>query len=137
MLQRLYEQPDLATWCEVVGIVGRQPPTGMRIDLLDSFRILGRLRPTPEDDARQMLDDAVRHHREAATPPLRCVSTIHKAKGQEYDHVVLAHCSRSPFPDTPSSRRLLYVALSRAQRSVLILAADRAPSPLLGRPPRQ
>jgi hypothetical protein len=134
VLQRLYEQPDLATWCEVVGIVGRQPPAGMRIDLPDSFRVLGRLRPAPGDDARQMLDIALRLHREAVTTPLRCVSTIHKAKGQEYDHVVLAHCSRSPFPDNLHSRRLLYVALSRARRSLLILSAGRAPSPLLGLP---
>lgn len=56
---------------------------------------------------------------------------IHKAKGQEFDHVIVAHCSASPFPDAEEARRLLYVAISRARRSVTILASGRALSPLL------
>jgi DNA helicase IV len=54
-----------------------------------------------------------------------------KAKGLEFDHVIVAHCSASPFPDDLEARRLIYVALSRACRSVTLLVSGRAPSPLL------
>jgi len=79
----------------------------------------------------EALNSAVRYRHHAFTVPLRCASTIHKVKGQEFDHVIVAHCSSSPFPDTDEARRLLYVALSRARRSITILASGEAPSPLL------
>jgi DNA helicase-2/ATP-dependent DNA helicase PcrA len=93
--------------------------------------VLARLRPIEHQTPRDALDAAVHHRHDAATAPQRCTSTIHKAKGQEYDHVIVAHYSASPFPDTQEGRRLLYVALSRARRSITILASARWPSPLL------
>ena len=59
------------------------------------------------------------------------LAASHKAKGLEFDDVVVAHCSRTPFGNEEQSRRLLYVAMSRARRSLLILASAGAPSPLL------
>jgi hypothetical protein len=128
----LYGSPDMRTWCGAIARILRQPPDWLKIDLPASLRLLAGLRPDREETARAALDAAVQHRHDAGSVPIRSASTIHKAKGQEFDHVILAHCSRSPFPDRPDARRLMYVALSRARRSITILASAEAPSPLLG-----
>ena len=63
--------------------------------------------------------------------PPKAISTIHKAKGLECDHVLILACDGKTFPDNPASRCLLYVALSRAKRSVSIVVSRNSPSPLL------
>jgi superfamily I DNA/RNA helicase len=63
--------------------------------------------------------------------PNKVISTIHKAKRLESDHVVVAAFDRGSFPDTEAKRCLLYVALSRAKHSVTIIASKNAPSPLV------
>jgi DNA helicase-2/ATP-dependent DNA helicase PcrA len=130
-LESLYATPDLATWCGTIRRVLAEPPPWLRIDLPASLQLLGRLQPHHDEPARVALDVVARRRRDSAAVPARCASTIHRAKGAEFDHVILAHCSASPFPDTEDARRLLYVALSRARRSVLIVASGRAPSTLL------
>jgi hypothetical protein len=90
-----------------------------------------RLRPDKDETRRAALDAAVQHRHDAASVPSQCATTIHKAKGQEFDSVIVAHCSAPPFPDKPDARRPLYVALSRARRSITIIASERNPSPLL------
>ena len=58
------------------------------------------------------------------------VTEIEQAKGLEFDYVVLVDVSAARFPDTPSSRRLLHVAATRAVHQLWICTtAD--PSPLL------
>lgn len=130
-LEPLYATPDIPTWCRAIAQVLRRPPDWLKVDLPASLRVLARLRPHEDETPREALESAIRHRHDAATIPRRCASTIHKAKGQEFDHVIVAHCSATPFPDDPEARRLLYVALSRARRSITILASGRAPSPLL------
>ncbi|MDO4256340.1 MAG: UvrD-helicase domain-containing protein [Kocuria sp.] len=77
-------------------------------------------------------------------------NTVHASKGKEADYVVIVAMERGAFPDTreddpvlqlamaaPDShpnaeeRRLFYVALTRARRSVLILTRSRRESPFL------
>ena len=60
--------------------------------------------------------------------PAKAVSTIHKAKGLEFPHVVLAACDRQHFSDTKAARAKLYVALSRATESLM---SHTHPTPLL------
>jgi hypothetical protein len=133
-MEPLYKKPDIPTWCRTIAQVLQSPPAWLRIDLPASLRLLARLRPHEDETPRGALDAAVQHRHDAASVPRRCATTIHKAKGQEFDHVIIAHCSASPFPDRPDARRLLYVGLSRARRSVTIIASERDPSPLLGNP---
>jgi DNA helicase-2/ATP-dependent DNA helicase PcrA len=57
------------------------------------------------------------------------VSTIHKAKGLDFDHVLLCPVDRHQYPDGVLGARLLYVALSRAKRSIRLVLAGDAPSP--------
>jgi DNA helicase-2/ATP-dependent DNA helicase PcrA len=63
-------------------------------------------------------------------PPQRAISTIHKAKGLECDNAVIIPCDRQKFSATDYSRCRLYVALSRAKRSLTIVLSRKKPSPL-------
>lgn len=71
-----------------------------------------------------------RAHSRAVIPP-KAVSTIHKAKGLEFPHVVVAACDRQHFSDTKAARAKLYVALSRATESLTLLVSHTHPTPLL------
>lgn len=64
-------------------------------------------------------------------PPEKAISTIHKAKGLECDSVIVMPCDGRTFPDKPDARCLLYVALSRAKRRLLLVVSRSSPSPLL------
>jgi DNA helicase-2/ATP-dependent DNA helicase PcrA len=63
--------------------------------------------------------------------PLNAVSTIHKAKGLEFRRVMLLPVDTTYFPDTEKSRRLLYVGLSRAVESLVMVVPRSDPSELL------
>jgi DNA helicase-2/ATP-dependent DNA helicase PcrA len=63
-------------------------------------------------------------------PPAKAISTIHKVKGLQCGSVILMPCDRTTFPDNFNARCLLYVALSRAMDSLLIVASRAEPSPL-------
>lgn len=62
--------------------------------------------------------------------PDRAISTIHKAKGLEFDNVLLLPCDSQTFTATPRSRAKLYVAMSRAKRSLTMVVSRAKPSPL-------
>jgi superfamily I DNA/RNA helicase len=64
-------------------------------------------------------------------PRERCISTIHKAKGLECANVMVMPCDARHFPDNPSNRCLLYVAMSRAMQSLTLVVSKTNPSPLL------
>lgn len=63
-------------------------------------------------------------------PPLRAISTIHKAKGLECESVILMLCDAKTFPDKEDARCLLYVALSRATHRLQLVVSRANPSPL-------
>ena len=65
------------------------------------------------------------------SPPARAISTIHKAKGLECENVVVMPCDAKTFPDRTNARCLLYVALSRATRGLMLVVSRANPSPLL------
>lgn len=62
--------------------------------------------------------------------PAKAISTVHKAKGLEKERVLLLPCDKSHFAATEYKRRLLYVALSRATKSLAIVIPRQSPSPL-------
>lgn len=131
ILARLYDSPDLAMWCAVLRNVLAAAPSWMRIQLPESLRALARLQVISGEPAVMALDRVVRHRKEAGFVPQRCVSTIHKVKGRAFDHVIIPYCGRSSFPATALGQRLLYVALSRARRTITILIPAANPSLLL------
>jgi hypothetical protein len=69
-----------------------------------------------------------------APHPDQAISTIHKAKGLECPAVLIAPCDSGTFRDTPAARKLLYVALSRATRDLMLVVSRGAPSPLFQLP---
>lgn len=118
-----------------------------------ALRELVELRRTNKDFAQVEMDchaefwDAVRlgghsdldegfaqitHHRTYSRPkpPVKAISTIHKAKGLECDGVIVMPCDAQTFPNS-QARCLLYVALSRAKSRLLLVVSRSAPSPLI------
>lgn len=84
------------------------------------------------EDADEGLAEIARRHAHARAPvPAKAISTIHKAKGLEFPHVVLAACDRPHFSDTMAARARLYVGLSRATESLTLLVSHTNPTPLL------
>ncbi|WP_114945260.1 UvrD-helicase domain-containing protein [Microvirga calopogonii] len=128
----VYSRPDLASFCAVIEGIARCPPVWLRLRQPECLRILGRIRPSGPDDALEALDAAIGARKLSPPQPARSISTIHKAKGLEYDHVLVGNFSAGHFADE-RGRRLAYVALSRARASVEILVPALAPSPLLPR----
>jgi DNA helicase IV len=62
--------------------------------------------------------------------PPKAISTVHKAKGLEKDNVMVVPCDQEHFGATEAKRRLLYVALSRATKSLAIVLPRNSCSPL-------
>jgi DNA helicase-2/ATP-dependent DNA helicase PcrA len=58
------------------------------------------------------------------------VTWVGEVKGLEFDHVIVPDASAASYPDSPVSRRALYVAITRARHQV-VLACAGAPSPIL------
>jgi DNA helicase-2/ATP-dependent DNA helicase PcrA len=74
--------------------------------------------------------------RRPADGPAVHLSTIHKIKGREWEHVVVYGASQGLLPhrlsnDEEGERRVFHVALTRAIRQVLILADADEPSPFV------
>jgi DNA helicase-2/ATP-dependent DNA helicase PcrA len=81
------------------------------------------------EEVRDLVFQAQRAANEAAMP-VRSASTIHKAKGREFDHVVLPWVDASTFSSDIKDRHLLYVALSRARRRLTLIVPTVSLSPL-------
>lgn len=79
------------------------------------------------DDPRAFRSMLGRIRRRRKWPP-KIVSTIHKAKGLDFDHVLLCPVDRHQYPDDVLGAHLLYVALSRAKRSLRLVLAGDAPT---------
>ncbi|MEX1185816.1 MAG: ATP-dependent helicase [Gemmatimonadaceae bacterium] len=74
----------------------------------------------------------ITHHRTYTRPrpPRKAISTIHKAKGLECDSVIVMPCDAQTFPGIREARCLLYVALSRATKRLMLVVSREKPSPL-------
>ncbi len=64
------------------------------------------------------------------SPPPKVLSSIHKAKGLECDHAMLMACDKAQFTSTLYARSKMYVALSRAKKSLTLVVATSNSSPL-------
>ncbi len=59
------------------------------------------------------------------------VMTVHQAKGREFEAIVLADASARFWPETDESRRLFYVAITRASQWWTVIATTTKATPLL------
>jgi superfamily I DNA/RNA helicase len=128
----LYRTSDLWTFCETARHIISNPPQWLTVRMPATLRLLGQTRPRPEDDPLECLDQIIARIKAGARRPSRSASTIHKAKGLEFDHVLISNFSAAHFGDDEMSRRIAYVALSRARHSITLLVPGDSPSPLLG-----
>jgi hypothetical protein len=74
--------------------------------------------------------------RPASSGPSILLSTIHKIKGREWEHVIVYGASEGLLPhrlsdDEEGERRVFHVALTRALRQVVVLADADGPSPFV------
>lgn len=98
----------------------------LRREYWDAIR-LGRF-----DDAGQGLAEITRRRSVTGqSMPPKVISTVHKAKGLESDHVLMVPCDKGHFGDSDEKRCLLYVALSRAKSTLTLVVSSNNPSPLL------
>lgn len=130
-LSVLYEQPNPWGACEVLRRIAASPPPWLKIHLPECLRVLARVRRTDELTSAEVLDSVVQARKRSGWMPRRSITTVHKAKGREADHVIVVHCAESVFPDDEHARRLLYVATSRARRSVTLIVPGARPTQLL------
>jgi AAA domain/UvrD-like helicase C-terminal domain len=102
---------------------------GVKIDQRTEFMDAIRIRQF--SDADEAFREIARKRSYAhPSPPKRVLSNIHKAKGLECDNVLLMACDKANFSKTSYSRCRLYVALSRAKKSLNLVLSDSNPSPL-------
>jgi DNA helicase-2/ATP-dependent DNA helicase PcrA len=130
--QPLYDTPSLDAFCQTAKLIREAPPSWLTIRMPVSMRLIGQVRVRSDDDPLECLDAIVARIKAGAGRLARSVSTVHKAKGLEYDHVMIGNFSAAHFSDDEMSRRIAYVALSRARRSIALLVPEQQPSPLLG-----
>lgn len=82
------------------------------------------------ENIRELIYQARRTTDDDVAPP-RCVSTIHKVKGREFKHVVIPFLDSRTFAQRAADRHLLYVALSRAMETLILVVPESSPSPLV------
>ena len=104
--------------------------TDIKIDKWREFREAQKLAKFV-DPAQGFAEITMRRSVARATPPLKSLSTVHKAKGLECDNVMLMHCNRGSFGNTIYGRCKLYVALSRAKSTLTLVVPRNDPSQLL------
>lgn len=84
-----------------------------------------------DDPEEGFAEIATRRSRARPSLPDKAISTVHKAKGLQSSDVMILPCDRQHFSDNKKARALLYVAMSRAMRSLTIVASRNSPSPLI------
>jgi superfamily I DNA/RNA helicase len=127
----LYAEPSLEMFCRTAKLLYEEAPDWLTIRMPATLRLLGQLRPQTAENSLEQLDTLISRIKARAGRAMRTVSTIHKAKGLEYDHVLISNFSAAHFGDDEMSRKIAYVALSRARKSVSILVPQDGASPLL------
>lgn len=100
-------------------------------DDLTALRQLAALAP-PGAPFEQWVRDGLFHRRAESGVVL---ATVHRVKGQEWDHVVVHHAEADQYPhrladDVEEERRLFHVALTRARRWATVVTGG-APSPFV------
>ena len=136
MAIRIRENPDHRGFANAAlhlrGLIqsGDKPFEKMKFVLRREFNDLINLREF-EDASLGLSEISSRWSRMYPSPPDKCLSTVHKAKGLQSHTVVVFACDGEHFADRPAKRNLLYVALSRATNNLVLVTSNSDPCPLL------
>ena len=99
----------------------------VKVDLMREFWEAQRL--AQYEDASQGYAEITMRRSVIRPKPLpKTLSTVHKAKGLECSNTMIMHCDRASFGNTIYGRCKLYVALSRAKSSLVIVLPETNPS---------
>jgi DNA helicase-2/ATP-dependent DNA helicase PcrA len=129
-LKAIRVEVGLGETMDVLDSSRREADRSTHTDDLAALESVAALHPdvaTFEPWLRQVLS------RTAGEGPSVLLSTIHRIKGREWDHVIIFDASRGLFPhrlgnDEEGERRVFHVALTRARSQVVALADADAPS---------
>ncbi len=124
-LEPIYASPDHRGMAVAMRTVRDTLPPGYTIRFADHVWALSAFDRTDDPRAFRSVLGRIRRRRKW---PAQMVSTIHKAKGLDFDHVLLCPVDRHQYPDDVLGARLLYVALSRAKRSIRLVLSGDAPT---------
>ncbi|MGA8475872.1 MAG: UvrD-helicase domain-containing protein [Candidatus Cybelea sp.] len=130
ILAAFYAEPTFHSVGKVCRLLLEKTPGFLHIEKPAAFRILSAIAGTSAD-AYDEFQDIVQSYKAVSRRPDFAVSTVHRAKGFQFEHVLVSNVSSSHFPDDDRGRRLLYVAISRCMRSLTILLPQQGASPLL------
>jgi ATP-dependent DNA helicase RecQ len=112
---------------------GGNPWQGFLARLLSDWQAETADRRVPVAHAIQFLYEALaEQRRDAMLGDGVFLSTVHAAKGTEFDHVIIPAGGWSTPCDAATweeERRLYYVAMTRARKTLCLLAGDRLPHP--------
>ena len=104
---------------------------------LDDLLALAQLAAShPEATSFEQWLQSLLTHRDRPAGEAIQLSTIHTAKGLEFDHVILYGANAGLMPhrlatDEEEERRIFHVAVTRCRKAITVLADQRAPSPFL------
>lgn len=125
----LYVSPTVSTWLRAFGgAVHHRTSLGWRVLRGDAAWLLAAT-PTDTDDPLAALLATARARAQRTRAPDRAVMTVHRAKGNEFDTVVLPYVSGSNFGDTRDDAKKLYVAITRPQSVLHLFLSRDDPSP--------
>jgi hypothetical protein len=139
LFQPLWEAGAQAFFRVMSELLAACAAIGYHLPRPDAARTLRRTAEalTPEAD----LEDCLETYSEQVAASMHAVPqrtdrglflmTAHQAKGKEFDAVVLFPVDARRWPDDPDHRRLLYVALTRATRTWILVRPSKDESPLL------
>jgi len=135
MARAIIEQPShvgIAAALDIMRNLVEQKGAGfddVKIDRRREFRDAIRLGQF--SDAQDGFAEIARKRSYARpSPPERALSSIHKAKGLECDHAIIMGCDKGQFSGTLYARSKMYVAISRARKSLALVVPTINPSPL-------
>ncbi len=148
-LQRILERAARMHTRDALELLRSETALGLGIHRLrlnvthfDTLMVLADLHPDPADFFRRIEELHTLRAQGIGTPDARVIlSTIHSAKGLEFDHVIAVDFADGILPASPDSddpdecrahweeeRRLCYVGITRAKHRLTILTYKNTPS---------
>jgi DNA helicase-2/ATP-dependent DNA helicase PcrA len=125
----LYDSPTVSTWLKAFRMALKlRGELKWRPLRRDAVWLLAAM-PSDTDDHLAALLATARARGQRSRAPAHAVMTVHRAKGNEYDTVVLPYVSASSFGSEYEDAKRLYVAITRPQRELHLLLSKDDPSP--------
>jgi superfamily I DNA/RNA helicase len=139
-LNRIYVQGPQGYFSAIVAAIQVCAERGHHLPRVEAVRAIRAAAETPIEVGNEAETPIERYSRavmnaaHSATNVARglLVMTAHQCKGKEFDAVVLADGFARFWPDSDDSRKLFYVVITRAMRSLTIIVPDRGATPLAG-----